>query len=121
MTEAMVRTTQNILVNSGTLVSGNINLVGARGAFAVSVPTIASAANVFIQVGQQSGSYVGRLQDPTSQTALLKAAGNGSLALVIDAWPWPHDRIELSVAQPTNTSLQALTFGARSGVGADKV
>ena len=42
MTEALVRNIQTILVNSGDSVSGNINLVGARGQFALHVPTIAS-------------------------------------------------------------------------------
>ena len=120
MTEAMVRTSQHILVNSGAVVSGNINLAGAHGKFALSVPVIASAANLFVQVGPSSGTYVGRLWDPTSMAAWQKNAANGSLGLVIDAWPWAHARIELSIAAAVPISLQALTFGQRAGVGANK-
>ena len=120
MTEALVRTTQHILVNSGLAVSGNINLAGTRGTFALHVPTIASSANLFIQVGPSSGTYIGRLWDQVSHAAVQRNVANGSLGLIIDAFPWPHARIELSVAQPSPHSLQALTFGQRAGVGAHK-
>ena len=120
MTEALVRNIQTILVNSGDSVSGNINLVGARGQFALHVPTVASASNLFFQVGPNSGSYIGRLQDPTSQSAYLKAAGNGSLGLVVDLWPWPHARIEFAQAVAVPLTLQAFIMGQRAGVGANR-
>lgn len=120
MTEAMVRTSQPLLVNSGATTTGNINLVGTHGRFAVSVPTIASASSIFVQVGPSSGNYAGRMFDPTSQSAWSKNVGNGSCSLVVDAWPWPHARLELSLAAVTPLSLQALTMGQRAGVGPNR-
>ena len=94
----IARSVQDVTINSGALVSDNINLVGAR-EIGISAPVLTSG-QLFLQVGNSADQYVGRLHDPRSQAAWFWNVAAGSAAIAgVPVHPYPHARIEMSNSQ----------------------
>ena len=96
---SVARSTQDVTINSGALVSDNIVLVGAR-SIGIIAPVVTST-QLFLQVGNEADTYGGRLHDPRSQAAWFWNLAAGSAALVIDAplHPFDHARLEVINSQ----------------------
>jgi len=106
MTNQVARSSQDVTINSGALLSTDIVLTGAR-EIGIAVPVITSG-QLFLQVGQSSGTYVGRLHDPRSQAAWFYNAAAGSLALMnIPTFPWQNAAIE---TQNSQANLRTFTI-----------
>ena len=95
----VARATQTVSINSGSLVSGDINLVGAK-EVAIVAPVVTSG-QLYVQVGVNSGTYLGRIHDPRSQSHWFWDVGAGSASVVVDAplHPFNHARIEMQNSQ----------------------
>lgn len=93
------RFSTTVVVNSGAKVSQDIDLRGAH-ALGIIAPVVTSG-QLYLQVGQTSGTYVGRLHDPSSQAAWFWNVGIGSAAVVVGApfTPFAHAAIEMQNAQ----------------------
>ena len=98
------RTTPVVTVSSGELISQDIEMSGAR-RVSVGLPTITSGT-MMLQVGIVSGTYFGRLMDPTSQMAWTKQVAAGSLSLALPDHPFPHAAVEFQNSQAAVRSLQ---------------
>lgn len=104
----IARTTQTVTINSGALLSTNIDLRGAA-SIAVAAPTITSG-QLYLQVGVVSGSYLGRLHDERSQAAWFWNAGPGSASIVLPGVsPWLHAAIETQNSQANLRSFTVVT------------
>jgi len=107
MSNTVARSSQTVVVNSGEIVSPNIDLRNVANV-ALGIPTITSG-QLFFQVGQSSGTYFGRLFDPRSQGNFFINANAGSLAVVIDALgPFDHGRIEFANSQANVASIDVV-------------
>ena len=95
----IARSTQDVSINSGALLSDNIVLTGAR-EIGISAPVITSS-QLFLEVGNEADQYLGRLHDPRSQAAWFWNLGPGSASIVLDVLPHPyqHARIEVTNSQ----------------------
>ena len=99
MTNTVARSTQDVTINSGALLSDNIVLTGAR-EIAISAPVVTSG-QLFLQVGNSADQYLGRLHDPRSQAAWFWNLEAGSASIVVDAplHPFAHARLEMVNSQ----------------------
>ena len=95
----VARSTQDVTINAGALVSDNIVLTGAR-EIGIAAPELTSC-QLFLQVGNAADSYLGRLHDPRSQAAWFWNVAAGSAAIVPDVpvHPFQHARLEVSNSQ----------------------
>ena len=94
----VARSTQDVTINSGALVSDNINLVGAK-EIGIAAPVVTSG-QLFLQVGNVADTYLGRLHDPRSQAAWFWNVAAGSAAIVgVPVHPFQHARIEVANSQ----------------------
>ena len=95
----VARSTQDVTINSGALVSDNIVLTGAR-EIGIAAPVVTSGT-LYIQVGNAADTYLGRLHDPRSQGAWFWNVAAGSAAIVVDAplHPFTHARLEMDNSQ----------------------
>ena len=103
----IARSTQSPTINSGALLSSNIDLTGAR-RIAIAAP-VTTSGQLYLQVGQTSGTYLGRLWDPRSQAAWRwdVAAGSACLVLDVQVFPFAHGAIE---AQNSQANLRTFTI-----------
>jgi len=101
----VARATQDVGINSGALVSDDIDLRGAR-EIGIVAPVVTSG-QLFLQVGNSADVYLGRLHDPRSQAAWFWNVAAGSAAIVVDAplHPFAHARIEMSNSQENLTTF----------------
>lgn len=99
MSNTIARSTQDVTINSGALLSDNIVLVGAS-VVAISAPVVTSG-QLFLQVGNVADAYLGRLHDPRSQAAWFWNVAAGSASIVVDAplHPFNHARLEMVNSQ----------------------
>ena len=102
---SVARSTQDVSINSGALVSDNIDLRGAR-EIGISAPVVTSG-QLFLQVGNAPDVYLGRLHDPRSQAAWFWNVAAGSASIVVDApvHPFAHARLEM-----VNSQVNLRTF-----------
>lgn len=99
-----------VLVASGSTVSEIVDVRGF-GDIGVSVPTVTSGS-AHIQVAAvppdtdpTSADFV-RLMDGSGDISRPVAAGDVGISFGRDVAPWPHARVEFSVAQTDNRTLQ---------------
>ena len=99
MTYTVARSTQDVTINSGALVSDNIDLRGAR-EIGIAAPVVTSG-QLFLQVGNVADTYLGRLHDPRSQSFWFWNVAAGSAAIVPDVpiHPYQHARLEVANSQ----------------------
>ena len=111
MARTVARATQTVTINSGALLSTNIDLRGAA-AIGVAAPTITSG-QLYLQVGVESGAYLGRLHNPDSQAAWFWNVAAGSASVVIaGVHPFLHAAIE---AQNSQANLRSFTVVTARG------
>lgn len=103
----VARSTSTATINSGALVSDDIDLTNAR-IVGIAFPIVTSG-QFYLQVGNVADTYLGRLWDPRSQGAWFLNAAAGSLALVMETqvWPFTHARLE---AQNSQANLRSITI-----------
>mgnify|MGYP001567939742 len=108
----VARATQTVTINSGALLSTDIDL-RKTGAVGIAAPVLTSG-QLFLQVGNNSGTYVGRLHDPRSQAAWFWNVAAGSAAIVVDApiRPFTHAAIEVANSQ---AALRTFTIAKARG------
>jgi len=113
VTQQVARSTYTATINSGALLSSDVNIVGAT-FLGIIAPTITSG-QLFLQVGQSSGTYVGRLHDPRSQAAWFWNAGPGSAAIVLDVpiLPFTNLAIEAQNSQANLTEFSLVVARAK--------
>lgn len=102
----VARSTSTATINSGSLVSDDIDLTNAR-VVGVAFPVVTSG-QFYLQVGNAADTYLGRLWDPRSQNFWFVNAAAGSLALVMDPSPWPYTHARLE-AQNSQANLRSIT------------
>lgn len=103
----VARATQNPTINSGALLSSDIDLTGASW-LGIHAPIITSG-QLYLQVGESSGTYLGRLWDPNSQGNWFWNVVAGSACLVLKKdvfFPFAHAAIE---AQNSQVNLRTFT------------
>jgi len=112
MSTTIARSTQDVTINSGALLSDNINLVNTRGV-GIAAPVVTSGT-LYLQVGVASGTYLGRLWDPRSQAAWRWDIAAGSASIVVDAplHPFEHARLEVDNSQ---ANLRTFTIAKARG------
>ena len=105
MPSTVARSTQDVTINSGALLSDNIVLTGAR-EIGISAPVVTSG-QLFLQVGNVEDTYLGRLWDARSQGAWFWNVAAGSASIVVDAplHPFQHARLEM-----VNSQVNLRTF-----------